>query len=187
MLEMMAPLSLRASCVLRMSLEDWHFWIGIQDDESWQEEPKTRVAMCFTRDQALDVLANMLEKFNSSELYQLGPYHELLLHSALWLFFTTTPDEPDAFIDTVSTFPEESSDKEWLRVEQGRLSTLVYDVFADIYVWDDDVLMEAPDFDGLHPSAKEALGFSDGLWGVLHGLPPEIRELELHKVDPPNH
>jgi hypothetical protein len=58
-----------------------------------------------------------------------------------------------------------------------------FDALVDWYFWDTDCLLEAATFDQLDAEAKQRLGFTEGVFGVVQGLSPHPDELVLRRSD----
>ena len=155
-----------------------------QSDE-WYREEYPLSARCFTHTLARATLLDMLDKLQRPEEYVPTDYHWLLLYECLELHITLLNDTPlpslVAQLRTVAheddtsylSFPAPSRRDVRCRID--------FDALVERYFWDTDFLFDAETFDQLDPEAKQQLGFTEGVFGVVQGLQPHPDELVLKR------
>jgi hypothetical protein len=140
---------------------------------------------CFTRDLARTVLLDLLEKLDAPELYVPTDYHWLLMYECLKAQITVFNDQPvPSLVERLRTLADER-DESYLHLpnESSETTGVAIDFgwLIEEYFWDTDFLTDAEMFSRLAPHAKQQLGFSEGLFGVIHGLTPHPEELVLKR------
>jgi hypothetical protein len=141
----------------------------------------------FTRELAQTVLLDLLEKLDAPKLYVPTDYHWLLMYECLKGQITVFNDEPmPSLIKHLRTLVDER-DESYLHLPSKSRGTagasIDFGGLIEEYFWDTDFLTNAEMFSRLVPHAKQQLGFSEGLSGVIHGLTPHPDELVLKRCE----
>lgn len=148
-------------------------------------------AKCFTRELARETLEDLVGKLALQEEYMPTEYHWLLMYECLEIQIELLNDTPEpsliaqlhmsgdareeSYLSLPSTSPSTSKGLDGFYIDFGGL--------VDQYFWDTDFLFDAETFTQLDAEAKKKLGFSEGLFGVIHGLPPHPEELVLRRSE----
>jgi hypothetical protein len=146
-----------------------------------------RSARCFTPALARVTLRDLHAKVQLPETYVLTEYHWLLLYECLQGEMAVLNDLPlPCLMERLRTLAV-AQDRAYLSLpaaSQDHTSFYIdCEVFIERYFWDTDVLMVAEILSRLSAEAKQHLGLSDALFGVVHGLAPHPDELVLQRVE----
>ena len=154
--------------------------------QEWAED-YPRSARCFTPALARVTLRDLCAKVQLPETYVLTEYHWLLLYECLQGEMAVLNDLPlPCLMERLHTLAI-AQDRAYLSLPATSQDTTGFhidcEVFIERYFWDTDVLMVAEIWSRLSAEAKQHLGLSDGLFGVVHGLAPHPDELVLQRVE----
>ena len=144
-------------------------------------------AKCLTRQQAREVLLDLLDKLQLPQDYVPTTYHWLLMYECLHLHIECLNDDfgPD-FVDGLKAL-REARDTPYLRFRpdsQGRAGFYIdFEAFIEAYFWDTDFLLDPSTFYQLGSPSRQQLGYRADLFGVLSGLLPHPAELVLKTVE----
>jgi hypothetical protein len=146
-----------------------------------------RSARCFTPALARATLRDLRAKVQLPETYALTEYHWLLLYECLRGEMAVLNDLPwPCLIERLHRLAV-AQDRAYLSLlatSQDRAGfSIDFEAFIERYFWDTDVLMVAEILSQLSAKAKQYLGLSDALFGVVHGLAPHPDELVLQRVE----
>ena len=187
---------LRFSCPLTAAATELLVWclelsadglIDLYDaDNDWREDYPC-AARCFTRPLARATLLDMLEKLQRPEEYIPTDYHWLLLYECLQIQIPLLNDMPLPHLIEQLRAVAHTRDALYLSfpvTSQGSAGFHIdFDALVDTYFWDTDFLIDAETFSRLDADAKKTLGFTEGLFGVVQGLPPHPEELVLRRFE----
>ena len=138
---------------------------GHGDFDLWEANyPES--ARCFDPQVARGVIERLLRASESESVYALGEYQWLLLYESLKTYCAITNDLA------------RDSGECW-RFGEYQFREVDFDALLDIFFWDMDFL-SAPS----EPLVRKAMGMSDQVFGIAHGLAPHTEELQLRKATP---
>lgn len=144
-------------------------------------------AKCFTRELAQETLVDLIAKLRLPEEYMPTEYHWLLLYECLNIQSDLLNDAPAPVLIEQLHMSGDARDEEYLCLPSTSKGLdgfhIDFDELVDQYFWDTDFLLDAETFSQLDAGAKKRLGFSNGLFGVIHGLPPHPAELILRRSE----
>jgi len=159
------------------------------DEDFVQGHPLS--AKCFTRELARATLLAMLEKLQCPEEYIPTDYHWLLLYECLQIQLSVLNDIALPCLIEQLQGAAHADDTPYLSfpgTSQGCAGCHIdFDALVDRYFWDTDFLLDAEPFAQLDADSKKMLGFTEGLFGVVHGLLPHPDELVLRRSDECRH
>ena len=155
------------------------------DEDYSQEYPLS--SRCFTRALARATLLDMLDKLQRPEEYIPTDYHWLLLYECLQRHIAQLNDLPMPDLVAQLRAVAHADDGSYLRLPRASRRNsrcrIDFDALVDRYFWDTDFLLDAETFDQLDAAAKQRLGFTEGVFGVVQGLSPHPDELVLRRSD----
>jgi hypothetical protein len=144
-------------------------------------------ATCFTRALARETLVDLLAKLRLPDEYALTEYHWILLYECLKAQIDFLNDIPLPLIVEQLKILATTQDALYLSLPTRAKGVagfhIDFDALIETYFWDIDFLMDAEIFSRLSADAKTNLGFSDGVFGVIHGLSPHPEELVLRRSE----
>lgn len=143
--------------------------LAMNSDKDMEDFFSVSVCKIFSREELLAQLKKLHKAHLSGRIYSLTYYHLLVLHDIISIVVDMHND-----LQT----PDDDSLFSALMIKQIDLDQLF-----DSYFPDTDFLFSAADFDRLALSDKEALGFSDEIFGIVHGMKPNPDELEMKPVE----
>ena len=153
-----------------------------EDHEAWASAYPL-ASTCFTRELARKVLLELLDKQETPELYVPTDYHWLLMYECLKEQLALFNDAPVPSVVTRLRALTSDQDVVYLHLPKRSRGTagvwIDFDEFVDVYFWDTDFLTDAGLLDHLAPEAKQQLGLSREVFGVIHALAPHPDELIL--------
>jgi hypothetical protein len=146
-----------------------------------------RIAQCFPRQQAHEVLLDLCDKLRQPQTYVPTPYHWLLMYECLSFHIECLNDAPEPQVIAALKVSQAAQDAAYLafpRDSHGREGVSIdFEAFVDTYFWDTDFLLDASTYAQLGASVKRQLGFRADLFGVVSGLLPHPAELVLKTVE----
>jgi hypothetical protein len=145
------------------------------------------IGQVLDRQQAREVLLDLLDKLRQPQDYVPTTYHWLLIYECLHLHIEGLNDDfgPD-FVESLKAL-REARDAPYLRFRrdaQGRAAFYIdFEAFVEAYFWDTDFLLDPSTFYQLGAPSRQQLGYRADLFGVLSGLLPHPDELVLKTVE----
>ncbi len=187
MLHFPGPLTPAATALLQYCLEISADLVRLDPSDDMWAMAYPRSATCLTRDQACEVLRDLLDTLQRPQTYVPTTYHWLVMYECLHLHIEVLNDDPapdlveqlkaaaDARDAWYLCFPRDAQGSEGLSID--------FEGFIETYFWDTDFLLDPSIFSQLGAPAKKQLGYRADLFGVLMGLIPHATELVLKRVD----
>jgi hypothetical protein len=175
------PLTPAAKYLVDYSLKGAEDELRNYDADDWAAT-FPRSAACFSLELAVTTMADLREKLDRPEFYQLTNYHWLLLYEALQLYLAILNDYQIAEENhQLLTLASRGDGYLKFRRRRGRPSHVTIDFgwFVDKFFWDTDFLELPGVYDQLGPEAKRQLGMTPETFGVIHGMAPHPDELRL--------
>jgi hypothetical protein len=187
MLRFSCPLTAAATAIFLYCLELSSDWVvEFESDDDWRDAYPLS-ARCFTCELARETLEDLVAKLRLPEEYMPTEYHWLLMYECLNIQTDLLNDIPEPFLIEQLHRSGDAREESYLslprRPEDLDSFYIDFDELVDKYFWDIDFLLDAETFSRLDAEAKKQLAFSEGLFGVIHGLPPHPEELVLRKSD----
>jgi hypothetical protein len=181
MLRFQEPLTPAAKYLVAYSLEVADDELHDFDSDEWVHV-FSRSASCFSLDLARTTIADLRDKLERPELYQLTDYHWLLLYDVLEQGIVPLSDWqiPEVNRDLASLASPEDGYLEIRR--RGRRKPHVqidFGWFIDKFFWDTDFFLSRTVYEQLDPEAKQQLGVKPETFGVIQGMAPHRDELRL--------
>lgn len=188
MLRFACPLTAAATAIFIYCLElsSDHVVELYESHDDWRDAYPLS-ARCFTPERARETLIDLVAKLRLPEEYMPTEYHWLLMYECLNIQSDVLNDMPEPFLVEQLHMAGDAQEEAYLSLPRTskRLDGfhIDFDELVEQYFWDTDFLLSAETFSQLDAEAKKRLAFSNGLFGVIHGLPPHPEELILRKSE----
>jgi hypothetical protein len=187
MLHFPEPLTPAATALFQYCLEIAADLVRLDPSEDTWVMGYPRSATCLTRDQACEVLRDLLDTLHRPQTYVPTTYHWLVIYECLHFYIEVLNDDPAPDLVEELKASARARDASYLafpRDAQGSEGfSIDFESFIEAYFWDTDFLLDPSTFSQLGAPARQQFGYPADLFGVLMGLIPHPAELVLKRVD----